>query len=335
MNMTSEPTTPGQYDLRAGAARSGRRGGSILFAAGITLLFCASFALAADLEQPPPVALDGYCPVCLVEMGKVIKGDPHYRSVRDGRTYYFPGPDQKKMFDKDPEKYIPAFRGNCIVCQVEMGETVPAKPELFTSIYSHLFLFATFEQKKMFDANPGKYVSATLAAGGKCVVCLAGGADTPGKRDLSAWYDGMRYQFPSEDMRKMFLDNPEKYVPAADGQCLVCKVDMGKNIEGKAEFSTLYNGRLYFFVGKDQVSMFTANPGKYLNAGADPKQGKPETAGSGTAAQTYKSGGNSAPGSSTARQPVVQEKRPSQSNGSSPQRRPRTSPSAGGSGSSR
>ena len=278
MNMSSQSVTPGQYDRQTRAVCPVRSGGSALVPAGFAFLLCASFALAADIQQSPPVALDGYCPVCLVEMGKVVKGDPQYQSVRDGRTYYFPGPDQKGMFDKNPEKYVPAFHGNCVVCQVEMGEIVPGKPDFFTSFHDHLFLFATLEQKKMFDANPDKYVGATLAAGGKCLVCLAGGADVAGKHEYSAWYDGMRYQFPSEDMRRMFLENPVKYVPAADGQCLVCKVDMGKNIEGLVEFSTLHNGRLYFFVGKDQVAAFKANPQKYLGAnGQKQSPQKPQT----------------------------------------------------------
>ena len=51
------------------------------------LLVGSSLALAAE----PEPALGGYCPVCLVKMDKLVKGDPSYSSTFDGRTYLYRG----------------------------------------------------------------------------------------------------------------------------------------------------------------------------------------------------------------------------------------------------
>lgn len=228
-------------------------------------------------QGKPALALGGVCPVCLVEMGKVIQGNSQYQSTRDRRTYFFPGPEQKEMFERNPEKYIPAFHGYCSVCQVEMGELVPGSPEHFTVHEGKLFLFATADQKKMFDHNPAKYAGVTLGLDGLCPVCLADGKMVPGKPEITATYDGVEYRFPTQEFRDTFLQNQEKYIPAADGQCLVCKVDMNKNVLGSAKHSLVVDGKSYLFVDDSQAKKFQENPSKYLPAlvpGMVPKGGE-------------------------------------------------------------
>lgn len=73
-----------------------------------------------------PVAMNGYCPVCVVEMKQWIKGDPRFAVVHDGKTYLFPSEEQKQMFEQNPGKYTPALGGDCTVCKAEMGERAPA-----------------------------------------------------------------------------------------------------------------------------------------------------------------------------------------------------------------
>ena len=79
------------------------------------LVVGSSLALAAE----PEPALGGYCPVCLVKLDKLVKGDPSYSSTFDGRTYLFPGAEQKRMFDANPAAFAPVLGGDCTVCRVE------------------------------------------------------------------------------------------------------------------------------------------------------------------------------------------------------------------------
>ena len=256
-----------------------KRGFPILIGTALIALNVGGVAVAQSQTRrngPAPLsqsianpALGGDCPVCLVEMGKEVKGRPDLQSVKGGKTYLFPSSDQKKMFDADPEKYVPAFNGYCSVCQVEMGELVPGSPEHFTVHEGKLFLFATADQKKMFDANPAKYAGVTLGLDGVCPVCLADGKIVPGKPEITASYDGVEYRFPSQKFKDMFLQDPEKYVPAAGGQCLVCKVDMNKNVLGSASHSLIVDGKPYLFVDEMQVEKFRQNPSKYMRANED------------------------------------------------------------------
>ena len=59
-----------------------------------------------------PVGLQGYCPVCLVEMRQWIKGDAQLAIEYDGKKYYFPGGEQAEMFEKAPLKYVPVLGGD-------------------------------------------------------------------------------------------------------------------------------------------------------------------------------------------------------------------------------
>ncbi len=213
------------------------------------------------------IGLDGNCPVCLIKMDKVVKGDPKFSSTYDGVTYFFPGEKQKKMFDADPAAFVPALGGDCTVCKIEMGKAVPGKAEFSVLHDGRLFLFPGEKQMKMFEAAPAKYANADLALGGDCAVCLVKKHEqVKGSEKFTSYYDGMRYQFPGKMQKEMFDKNPTAFVPAMGGNCTVCKVEMGKDVKGKPEFFIVHEGRLYLFPGEEQMKMFSANRAKYANA---------------------------------------------------------------------
>ncbi len=158
------------------------------------------------------VALEGYCPVCVIKIKKWVRGNPHYAATYDGKTYYFPGEDQKQMFLADPAKYVPALGGDCTVCYANMGQRVPGNIRHASLYNNRLFLFRTADQKREFVAHQKRYADVDLALGGKCAVCqVEMNKDVPGKPEIAAFYQGFRYLFPSEQQRKMFLANPAKY----------------------------------------------------------------------------------------------------------------------------
>ncbi|MEM6691555.1 MAG: hypothetical protein AAF664_19155, partial [Planctomycetota bacterium] len=117
------------------------------------------------------VGLDGYCPVCIIEMKQWVKGKPEYQVTYDGHVYHFPGEEQRQTFLKNPAKYVPAMGGNCIVCAVNMKQKVPGSV-MHTALYrGRLYLFPGADQTEMFRKNPAKYASADVALGGNCSVC--------------------------------------------------------------------------------------------------------------------------------------------------------------------
>ena len=170
---------------------------------------------SGSARRTAPLALEGYCPVSILEMRKWVKGDPAYRAVYDGRTYLFANEKGKKMFEGNPAKYVPALGGDCVVALVKMGKRVPGDINYSAFHKGRLYLFSNEKAQKMFLAEPASYANADLALGGHCPVCAAGGHDMPGKPQITAFHKGLRYLFPSAEMRDEFLAHPEKYASAA------------------------------------------------------------------------------------------------------------------------
>lgn len=165
-----------------------------------------------------PVALEGYCPVSVVEMKKWVKGVPAYHAVYDGRTYLFANEKGKQMFEASPAKYVPALGGDCVVALVKMGKRIPGSIHRSAFHDGRLFLFSDEDGKKMFLADPATYAKADLALDGQCPVCRVNmGQSVPGKPEIAAFYKGFRYLFPADGQRRMFLESPEKYVLEAGG----------------------------------------------------------------------------------------------------------------------
>jgi YHS domain-containing protein len=145
-------------------------------------------------------------------MKKWVKGNPAIQAKYDGKRYYFPSNEQKETFLADPAKYVPALGGDCTVCAVNMGESIPGSIRHAALSHKRLYLFPSHEQQQEFLANPAKYVDVDLAYGGKCVVCsIEMNKGVAGKPEIAAYHQGLRYLFPSAEQRDMFLANPAKY----------------------------------------------------------------------------------------------------------------------------
>ena len=167
-------------------------------------------------HQQAPLALEGYCPVSIVAMGKWVKGDPAYPVGYDGRSYLFADERGKKMFQGDPAKYVPALGGDCAVALVKMGKRVPGNIRHASFHDGRLFLFSNADAHKMFQAEPAAYANADLALGGTCPVCLLNSNQTvAGKPEIAAFHKGLRYLFPAAEQRSAFVASPQKYVSAA------------------------------------------------------------------------------------------------------------------------
>ncbi|RUL87952.1 hypothetical protein [Tautonia sociabilis] len=163
-------------------------------------------------ERSYPLALRGYCPVCLVNMKRWVPGSPEHEVIYDGHVYRFPGEEQKRMFEADPAKYTPALHGDCIVCYADMGRRVPGELNFGQFHRGRLFFFPSDRERQKFRSDPATYADADLAFGGNCAVCrIEMRQEVPGKPEYAVHYRGLRYLFPGPEQRAMFLADPEKY----------------------------------------------------------------------------------------------------------------------------
>jgi YHS domain-containing protein len=72
------------------------------------------------------IALKGYDPLSVYD-GKAIMGDENIISSYDNATYQFKSSENKKEFDKTPEKYAPKYGGYCSIA-ISEGSLVEANP---------------------------------------------------------------------------------------------------------------------------------------------------------------------------------------------------------------
>jgi YHS domain-containing protein len=85
------------------------------------------------------------------------------------------------------------------------------------------------------------------------------GRPEPGSAEFSFPFDDTTYWFASEEHRKLFAADPERYAPQFKGYCTL-SVARGLKVEADPEAWTIWNGKLYVFGTKDAMSEFKANP---------------------------------------------------------------------------
>lgn len=117
------------------------------------------------VDSPSPLALDGYCPVTLVEREKWVKGDPKWGARHRGRTYLFAGPEeQKRFFDNQAfDRYAPALSGYDAVRYVEQGVTLDGKRAHGVFYRGQVFLFADEAALQQFWTDPERYAAVVRA----------------------------------------------------------------------------------------------------------------------------------------------------------------------------
>lgn len=87
------------------------------------------------------------------------------------------------------------------------------------------------------------------------VAYFEGGKPTRGTEKLSASYGGARYLFASESHRKLFLANPNKYIPQYGGFCAV-GTSYGEKVDVDPETGKIVNGNLYLNNGPKAQEIF-------------------------------------------------------------------------------
>ena len=111
-----------------------------------------------------PLALDGYCPVTLVEKKQWIAGDKRWGMRHQGRLYLFAGPEEQKRFFEKPDAYAPLFAGNDLVIAIEQKRMVPGMREFGVTYDNHIYLFADAASRDKFEKNPNAYANQAMEA---------------------------------------------------------------------------------------------------------------------------------------------------------------------------
>jgi YHS domain-containing protein len=163
-----------------------------------------------DIESEP--AMGGYCPVTLRDKGAWVRGRYDNRAKIDDLVFFTAGPAEQEALVADPAKYMPALGGDCAVSYVDFGERVRGSTFHAAQYEGRYFFFLDAERKAAFKAQPQRYGSIDLAAGGACVVTLKDqGKTTPGLAEFAVWHEGLLYKFAGAAEKEKFLATPDLY----------------------------------------------------------------------------------------------------------------------------
>ncbi|MBX3412159.1 MAG: thioredoxin family protein [Pirellulales bacterium] len=99
----------------------------------------------------PPLGLDGYCPVQLIENWTWVVGDRQWGAIHEGRTYLFAGPRERQLFLENPHKYAPVEAGDDAVVLREQGVRVPGRRECGGVYDGRLYLFSNEQSYAKFE----------------------------------------------------------------------------------------------------------------------------------------------------------------------------------------
>jgi YHS domain-containing protein/thiol-disulfide isomerase/thioredoxin len=115
-------------------------------------------------NNAPPMALDGFCPVTLLERRAWVPGNPAHGVVHRGHTYLFAGPEEAQRFFASPDRYCPILSGNDSVLALDNQMMVPGRREFGVFVDNRVYLFANEESLQRFQQNPNRYAAEALQA---------------------------------------------------------------------------------------------------------------------------------------------------------------------------
>lgn len=124
---------------------------SILMLTGIT-----TNAISGTTHTNSTTGVQGYDLVSYHTSTTPVRGNGHNLSVHDGVTYLFANKENKQTFDKNPEKYLPAYGGYCAF-GVSVGKKFVGDPEVWKVVDGTLYLNLDKDiQKEWIKDIPGR-----------------------------------------------------------------------------------------------------------------------------------------------------------------------------------
>ena len=99
----------------------------------------ATSAIAAPNYATSTTGVQGYDLVSYQTSKRPLRGNGHYLSVHNDVTYMFSSRQNKAKFDRNPNKYLPAYGGYCAF-GVSVSKKFVGDPEVWRIINGRLYL---------------------------------------------------------------------------------------------------------------------------------------------------------------------------------------------------
>ena len=106
------------------------------------------------------LGVQGYDLVAYQTVGKPTRGNGHNVAVHDGISYQFASAENRKAFEANPAKYLPAYGGYCAF-GVSVGKKFNGDPNVWKVVNGTLYLNLDKDiQKKWNEDVPGNISKA-------------------------------------------------------------------------------------------------------------------------------------------------------------------------------
>ena len=124
-------------------------------------------AISAEVAHASPAAsspaLGGYCPVELLEMGRLVTGDPALTLQYQGQAYQMSTLAAKKAFAQAPQRYVPPFSTYDPVQFSVEGARTPGSVDLFVVHKDRAWFFLNEKNRRLFLRSPDPYITHALS----------------------------------------------------------------------------------------------------------------------------------------------------------------------------
>ena len=112
----------------------------------------------------PAFAMDGFCPVSLVEGQRWVQGDKVWGAVHLGQTYLFVSQANQQKFLADPDKFAPVLAGHDPVLALEQNVHQPGSRSHGVFYREHIYLFSNEQTLAQFGKDPERYANGVRQA---------------------------------------------------------------------------------------------------------------------------------------------------------------------------
>jgi YHS domain-containing protein len=155
-----------------------------------------------------------------------------------------------------------ALSGYCPVSLIANRRLVHGQGEHTVQHEGHVYRFASADLSTQFRKDPERFIPVNR---GNCPVTqVDDGAAKPGDPRWGVLYQGRLFVFTSDEARRRFLGDPQRYAMvdvAEQGFCPHCLGETGLLVRGDPKYSITREGRRYWFPDSTHLSAFlAANP---------------------------------------------------------------------------
>ncbi len=115
---------------------------ALLVSVGIGAVATASMNGDAEIYNVDNrnIAVGGYDVVSYLKEDKAVAGSARFAAEHGGVTFHFASAENRDIFQREPQKYVPEFGGFCAF-GIRMGKKLPIDPSAYTVVDNKTYVF--------------------------------------------------------------------------------------------------------------------------------------------------------------------------------------------------